>query len=357
MSICPTPPRCFLAGTMLVTLRGEVAAETVAVGDLALTLSGEGAPLKPVVWVGRVAVDLAAHPDPIAVRPIRITAGAVEPGMPIRDLVVSPDHGIGFEDDRGRRVLVPAHFLVNGATVRRELAQGVATYIHVAVDGHELLMADGMAAESFPPDGDRAVFGSNVVEFPGAARAPAAPAPAAPAPATTVDFSPAARATKGVAPLLVGPAAHEIHARLVKVACEAGYRLTADSALVAQCPEGTAETIGDADGDYVFLLPPGTATVRLVSRRFVPAETDPAGGDQRMLGVAIARIVHDGLELELDGQGFGAGFLPAEGEAAGRWRWTLGDAVLTLPPRDFEVTLEVTTHRGWSRYWLAPTPR
>lgn len=85
-----TPPRCFCAGTMLVTLRGEVPVETVRPGDLVLTLSGEGAPLKPVTWTGLVEIDLAGHPDPMAVRPVRIAAGAIEPGMPIRDLCVSP---------------------------------------------------------------------------------------------------------------------------------------------------------------------------------------------------------------------------------------------------------------------------
>ena len=76
-----TRPRCFRAGTMLVTLRGEVPAESVRPGDLILTLSGEGAPLKPVTWVGQVEVDLETHPEPMAVRPVRIAAGAIEPGM------------------------------------------------------------------------------------------------------------------------------------------------------------------------------------------------------------------------------------------------------------------------------------
>jgi hypothetical protein len=340
------PPHCFCAGTMLVTLRGEVPAESVVVGDLALTLSGEGAPLKPVIWTGRVELDLETHPDPIAVRPIRIAESAIEPGMPIRDLRVSPDHGISFEDDRGRRVLVPAHFLVNGATVTREPAAGRVTYVHVEVDTHEVLMADGMAAESYFDHGNRAIFGSNVI-----ALRPATDTPPPPA------FAPQARETNGVAPLLVGAATHAIHARLRQVAEDNGWVLTEDPGLAVLTGGTAAETIADADGDYVFLLPPGSTAVTLHPRQFVPAETDPAGGDQRPLGAAIARIVHDGTEIDLAGPGFGPGFLPPEGEPGSRWRWTVGDARLDLPARDYEATLEITVHRGWSRYWLAPTPR
>ncbi len=339
-----TPPRCFCAGTLLVTLRGEVPVETVIPGDLVLTLSGEGAPLKPVTWVGRVELNLDTHPDPWAVRPVRIAAGAVEPGMPIRDLRVSPDHGISLEDDRGRRVLVPAHYLVNGSSITREPASGRVVYVHVAVDGHDILMADGMAAESLPPDADRNVFGGNVVILGGVP--PAVPS-----------FAPAPRAAGGAAPLRLGADTYPLHAKLLRAAQDAGFTLTHDPALAVITPAGPAENIADAEGDYVFLLPPGTTRLRLVSRQFLPADTDPAGGDRRLLGAALSRIVHDGLDLDLAGPGFGAGFLPPEGEPGALWRWTLGDAELTVPACDYEATLEVSVRLAWSRYWLEPTPR
>jgi hypothetical protein len=339
----PSPPHCFRAGTRLVTIRGEVPVERVEPGDLVLTLSGEGAPLKPVVWTGRVEVNLDSHPDPLAVRPVRLAAGAVEPGMPIRDLVVSPDHGLLFEDDRGRRVLVPAGCLVNGATVTREPARGIVAYHHVEVDGHDVLMADGMAAESFPPGAAREAFGSNVVAL-------------TPRAAKLADFTPAARAGGG-APYLVGAAAHPLHARLLRVALDAGFALTDDPGLALQHSGGTCEAIADAGGEYVFLVPPGVAEVTLRSRRFVPAEVDPTGGDGRTLGVALARVVHDGEELDLAGEALGSGFLPAEGTPGARWRWSLGAGTIALSPRGHETTLEVTVRLGWGRYWLAPTPR
>jgi hypothetical protein len=104
-------------------------------------------------------------------------------------------------------------------------------------------------------------------------------------------------------------------------------------------------------------VPPGVELVTLRSRLFVPAETDPSGGDRRTLGVALARAVHDGEEIDLAGPAFGAGFLAPEGGPGGRWRWTVGDAALALARRDDETTLELAVRLGWSRYWLAPTPR
>jgi hypothetical protein len=315
------PHRGFCAGTRVVTLDGEMPVERLRPGMLVLTLSGNGAPLKPVVRVGQARIDPAADAD--TVRPVRIAADAIGPGVPIRDLCVAPGHGIAVEDADGRRGLVPAASLVNGATIRREPACDTVAYVEVATATHELLMADGMAAES------------------------------------TVD-PPSPTALQHLA----AAAAREVHARLLARARSCGHVLTEDPGLTLLCAGGTAGTnpagmvaaemiLGEA-GDYVFLLPPGCPAVLLRSRRFVPAETDPAGGDSRRLGVALDRIVHDGIELDMAGPACGAGFLPPEGEAPLCWRWTTGDAVLALPEADQETVLELRLRRGWSRYWLEP---
>ncbi len=285
------------AGTLLVTLRGEVAVETVAPGDLALTLSGQGAALKPVVRVEAVALPAT----------VRIAAGALEPGVPIRDLVLAPGHGVALEDEIGRRVLVAAGALVNGATITR--GPPVAG-LRVVLERHELLMADGLPAESWPPAGAVPVAGR-----------------------------------------LDGAAAYGLHAALLAVAQEAGHRLTEAAELEVMCGAAAAERIDDC----LFILPPGTGTVILRSRRFTPADTDPAGGDTRELGVCVTGILLDGIAINLGGPVCGSGFLPLEGTG---WRWTDGAATLLLPPRAAEATLEVTLHPGLHcRYWLAPTPR
>ena len=73
---------CFAAGTPVETAAGEVAVERLAVGDLVRTLDHG---LRPVRWIGSVRVDLGAGPHPA--RPVRIGAGALGPGVPVREIV------------------------------------------------------------------------------------------------------------------------------------------------------------------------------------------------------------------------------------------------------------------------------
>src|SRR5580704_13384282 len=88
----------FCSGTKLMTLRGEVPVESVRAGDKALTLSGVEAPLKPVTRVRHRRIDLSRHAAPMLAAPVRVRAGAIEDGVPLRDLRVSPDHALSVED-------------------------------------------------------------------------------------------------------------------------------------------------------------------------------------------------------------------------------------------------------------------
>ena len=125
---------CFAAGTRILTTAGEIAVEALAVGDFVPTLSGA---LRPVVWISRTRIDHCAAP-------IRVAAHAFGPGMPHRDLRLSPDHAVSLDG-----ALVPIHLLVNGATIRQEPGAGVVTYFHVELDAHDVLLAEGLPAESF----------------------------------------------------------------------------------------------------------------------------------------------------------------------------------------------------------------
>jgi hypothetical protein len=332
----PTGPAWFRAGTGLMTLRGEIPVEQVRVGDQALTLSGEGAPLKPVEGVAQLIVDLDAHPAADQAAPIRVLAGAIEDGMPIRDLVLSPGHAVALEDADGQRVLVPVLYLANGATILREPATGLVTYVQLGLDAHDIVMADGMAAEGarhVPP------ASPTVVKLrPGL---PASPSPP--------DLSPL-RPDAASAPVLFGPQAASLHARLLARAESLGHARTNDPALVLLAGDVDVPPLQADGGEYVYLLPPRTSTVRLRSRTCIPMELDPAGGDPRRLGVALACVLHDGIAMALDSLAFTEGFLPPEPGAA--WRWTGGDAVLALQPVAQETTLELHIHLGWGRYWL-----
>ncbi len=47
--------------------------------------------------------------------------------------------------------------LINGTTIARELVSSV-TYWHVELDAHDILLAEGLAAESYLDWGDRPFF-------------------------------------------------------------------------------------------------------------------------------------------------------------------------------------------------------
>jgi antigen 43 len=141
---------CYAADARILTAQGEVAAGSLREGDLVATASGA---LKPVRWIGRSGIDLGQHPQPESAAPIRIRAGAFAPGLPYRDLLVSPDHSVLAADS-----LIPARYLVNGSTIVREPAAGTADYVHVEVDRHSILLAEGLPAESYLDTGNRAAF-------------------------------------------------------------------------------------------------------------------------------------------------------------------------------------------------------
>ena len=132
---------CFLAGTMIATPAGETPVESLAIGDLVLTADGRAAPVR---WVG-VQTVVSVFADRLRSFPIRITAGALGEGLPVRDLFVSPDHALFLDG-----ALVQAGALVNGTTIAREKAMPERfTWFHVELEDHALILAEGVPAETF----------------------------------------------------------------------------------------------------------------------------------------------------------------------------------------------------------------
>ncbi len=133
---------CYRAGTRIATAYGETPVEALRAGDLVRTHAGA---LRPVAWVGWRRVDCRRHPRPELVWPIRIAAGAFGARLPARDLFVSPDHAIFIAADG---VLIPARYLVNGATITAMPVAWVE-YHHVELATHDILLAEGLPAESY----------------------------------------------------------------------------------------------------------------------------------------------------------------------------------------------------------------
>lgn len=145
---------CFTPGTWIATPAGARAVEALLPGDRVLTR--DDGP-QEVIWTGRRAfgaAELAAMP---ALRPIRIRAGALGGARPLRDLVVSPAHRILLRGPAAEalynapEVLVRAVDLLNDRTVLRDHAARSASYVHLLLERHQILLADGVETESFHP--------------------------------------------------------------------------------------------------------------------------------------------------------------------------------------------------------------
>lgn len=144
---------CFAVGTQIETLRGPVPVETLRVLDRVVTMDNG---VQPIRWVGRRELSpcqLAQRPQNC---PIMVKAGALGPGIPARDLVVSPQHRfllaskITARVTQAPEILVAATKLVGQPGIRRvEGARTGVQYVHFACDSHEVVWANGAPAETF----------------------------------------------------------------------------------------------------------------------------------------------------------------------------------------------------------------
>jgi len=147
---------CYAPGTRIATPAGEMAVEDLQIGDLITTGVGVA---KPVKWIGRRGYTAAAVAEFPNLRPVLIRQDALAPGLPRRDLTLSPMHALFIDE-----VFIPAVALVNGVSILRREAAGPVSYIHVELDRHDVIFADGAPAETFMDDDSRAMF-ENAAEY------------------------------------------------------------------------------------------------------------------------------------------------------------------------------------------------
>jgi hypothetical protein len=143
---------CFLPGTRIATPDGPRAVETLEPGDRIETRDN-GA--QPLVWRGEThlsGAELYLHP---ALRPLRVQAAALGDARPDADLLVSPGHRLLLPAPGAvsgdREVLVAAEDLEDGRMVRRDFTLSSVRYVHLMLEGHEIITANGQPCESFHP--------------------------------------------------------------------------------------------------------------------------------------------------------------------------------------------------------------
>jgi hypothetical protein len=145
----PTPPKrgggvsCFLLGTRIKTTDGEINIEELRIGDTVLTASGE---TKPIKFIGRRELSREGTGRWNGDGPVKISRFAIDGRAPHSDLYVSPAHAIYIDG-----ILIPAGDLANGVSIVADAKPEALslTYLHIELDTHEPILAEGLAVESF----------------------------------------------------------------------------------------------------------------------------------------------------------------------------------------------------------------
>jgi hypothetical protein len=294
---------CFAAGTRIATADGEAPVESLRVGALVRTCAGRLAPIRRIrSW----RADCRRHPE---VMPVRIAPHAFAPGAPARALWLSPEHAVAVSG-----ALIPIRLLVNGASIAFDRAIRRVSYLHLELDRHDLLLAEGLEAESFLDAGG--------------------------------PHGQARRERASCLPLAVAPAAvAPVWARLAARSAALGLpvptpAVTAAPALALRVNGRRVAPLALGAEHAVFALPaagPGW----LASRRVVPAALAPWREDRRRLGVRVRELRwRHGARAEsiaADDPRLTRGWWPAEHDGATPWRWTDGAGRLPVAGGVLEV--------------------
>jgi hypothetical protein len=293
---------CFLPGTHILTDHGEVLVEKLVVGDTIVTLSGR---TRRLCWIGQGRT-LATRGRRSAATPVIVRKGALADNLPHLDLHITKGHSLYFDG-----ALIPVEFLVNHRSIVWDDRAQEVTVFHLELDAHDVLIANGVAAESYRDDGNRWLFQNANAGWDQPPKPPCAPV------------------------LTGGPLVDAIWQRILdRAGPRPGLPLTDDPDLHLLADGVRVDAVERQDHVLVFRLTGRPAAVRIASREAVPAELGLAR-DPRSLGVALRRIaVRQGTKfvvLKADDARLADGFHAYE--SAKDLRWTDGNAA--LPPETF----------------------
>ncbi|MEA2777909.1 MAG: hypothetical protein QOF90_3315, partial [Acetobacteraceae bacterium] len=319
---------CFAEGTHIATPDGEVAVESLAEGDVVRTASGG---TRVVRWVGYRDLDLTRHIAPHLVQPIRIAAGAFGESVPSRDLRLSPDHAVLLEG-----MLIPAKLLRNDATIVCETECRTVTYYHIELDAHDILLAEGLQAESYLDTGNRATFtngGQPMTLHP------------------TFENDQKRREAESCAPFVADGRVQPQWQTLADRAETLGYVLptlvtTTDADIHLLADGCRIDAVAVAGQVHSFMVPAGIRSLILTSRSVRPNALTPYLDDLREIGVAVHGVVMHGpagrAEFSADHPVFSHGWHAPERSGGFIWRQTTGKGVLPVGAVDGPVIVEIT---------------
>lgn len=145
---------CFLAGTDILTPVGMCPVEELCVGDYVITRNEKMQAIpKQIVWTGqgRHKVDprYAKGYSDVSGVPVCIRADVFAPGVPYRDLYVTPEHMVLVNGDK----LIPVRMLVDGLSIYYVNGNTEYDYYHFCFEDHEIVTANGLLTESYLASG------------------------------------------------------------------------------------------------------------------------------------------------------------------------------------------------------------
>jgi hypothetical protein len=300
---------CFARGTGLLTPQGYRPVETLRPGDPVITAAGER---RPVRWVGWRTLDLgpaaARHARPVIVMP-----NAFGQGKPHKLLRLSPLHCV-YADG----VLIPVVHLVNHVTILHDHTAPAATYYHVELDRHDILLAEGLECESYLDNGNRGGLYRELGR-----RSPARRA-----------FAPN---------VTTGARLAAVRRRLHEIALAAGFstaywpNLRAVAAGQASVPE---VSMGEKWRMARFSFPQPVREITLFASAAAPADTDPDSEDRRELGICLA---------EMQGVKLGEGWQPRAPGDEGVWMGRMAELRLVRARGEILLPIVAVAQR-----WMKP---
>ena len=140
---------CYGLGSLVDTPDGPRPIEALRPGDLVETID---AGPQPVKWLR--SADHSLDNEPEDNRPVLIQAGALGPGKPASDLIVSPQHRIlvgqcgQLDAAFSQQCMVPAKALTDLPRVRFMRGKRAVTWVHFALAKHHITRVNGTLSES-----------------------------------------------------------------------------------------------------------------------------------------------------------------------------------------------------------------